>query len=524
MKMSKEDRDEVLDKLIEEVKEVDHNKGLIQALGSKAMQPRHWHKVYGVLNTTTPNLDVGITLNDLIETYNAMDYLEEIEDISGGAQGEAQIEATMKGVLERWEEINFTVVSYRDSKDRFIITEVDDLITFLEDDTMTVSTMMGSKFVQEIKASVEQMERKLVYLADVIDEWLKFQRQWMYLENIFNAEDIIKQLPAEAKLFQLVDKQWKEHMTRAKKFPKALDFASDFEVGVNLKKFVDNNKRFDDIQKCLEEYLSTKRAAFPRFYFLSNDEMLEILSQTRNPHAVQPHLIKCFDAMKKVHFTEEPNSKTIVGMSSPENEYIEWSGIVKADGGVEFWLTAIEKMMTQSLYDKTRIAVETYPDNGIERAEWLFHTGAQPILTVDMIMWTQGCENAIYEIMRGKNSQALKEFLEFSDKQLKNMINLVRGKLLPLQRTAMGALIVLDVHAIEVVRNMIAARVENINDFPWTSQLRYYWEDILETDGEQYKGDNTSKDCFSKQTITRFRYGYEYLGNGPRLVITPLTD
>lgn len=66
---------------------------------------------------------------------------------------------------------------------------------------MTVSTMMGSKFVTEIKASVEQMEKKLVYLAYLIDEWLKFQRQWMYLENIFNAEDIIKQLPAEAKLF-----------------------------------------------------------------------------------------------------------------------------------------------------------------------------------------------------------------------------------------------------------------------------------------------------------------------------------
>lgn len=280
-------------------------------------------------------------------------------------------------------------------------------------------------------------------------------------------------------------------MTRAKKQPKALDFAADFEVGINLRKFVDNNKKFDEIQKCLEEYLGTKRAAFPRFYFLSNDEMLEILSQTRNVHAVQPHLIKCFDAMKKVKFTEVPDSKTITGMYSPENEYIPWSGIVKAEGGVEFWLTDIEKMMTQSLYDATKNAVNIYPSNGLERAEWLFHCGAQPILTVDMIMWTRNCESAIYEIMQGKNSQALKEFLDFSDKQLKNMIKLVRGKLNPLNRSVMGALIVLDVHALEVVRNMIAARVENINDFPWTSQLRYYWEDILETDGEPYKGENT---------------------------------
>lgn len=197
----------------------------------------------------------------------------------------------------------------------------------------------------------------------------------------------------------MVDKQWKEHMSRAKKAPKALDFAADFEVGVNLRKFVDNNKRFDEIQKCLEEYLGTKRAAFPRFYFLSNDEMLEILSNTRNVQAVQPYLISCFDAMKRVKFTDEPGSKTIVGMTSPENEYVPWSGIVKAEGNVEFWMTDIQTMMIQSLYDITRDAVKCYPENGLERDEWFFHCCAQPILTVDMIFWTKGCEAAIYEIM-----------------------------------------------------------------------------------------------------------------------------
>lgn len=77
----------------------------------------------------------------------------------------------------------------------------------------------------------------------------------------------------------------------------------------------------------------------------------------------------------------------------------------------------------------------------------------------------------------------------------------------------MGALIVIDIHARDVVRQMIKARVESINDFEWTRQLRYYWELEEEKD-----------DCFVKQTNTRFAYGYEYLGNGPRLVITPLTD
>jgi hypothetical protein len=50
--------------------------------------------------------------------------------------------------------------------------------------------------------------------------------------------------------------------------------------------------------------------------------------------------------MKKIKFGDEPGSKLIYGMYSPENEYVPFTGIVKAEGGVEFWLTDIEKMMT----------------------------------------------------------------------------------------------------------------------------------------------------------------------------------
>jgi len=114
--------------------------------------------------------------------------------------------------------------------------------------------------------------------------------------------------------------------------------------------------------------------------------------------------------------------------------------------------------------------------------------------------------------------------MEFSDKQLSAMIKLVRGHLKPLQRQMMGALIVLDVHNKTTVKNMMDAKVDKTEHFDWQKQLRYYWEPLRNTDGDPYKGDDTSHDCFCKQTNTRFRYGYEYLGNNARLVITPLTD
>jgi dynein heavy chain len=119
--------------------------------------------------------------------------------------------------------------------------------------------------------------------------------------------------------------------------------------------------------------LETKRGAFPRFYFLSNDELLEILSQTRNAQAVQPHLRKCFDSITKVEFnTLKAAKEEIMGMWSAEREYVPWSESVWAHGPVEFWLSNIEKMMRKTLYDVTKNALDTYPEDGRQRDNWFF--------------------------------------------------------------------------------------------------------------------------------------------------------
>ena len=68
------------------------------------------------------------------------------------------------------------------------------------------------------------------------------------------------------------------------------------------------NTKLEEIQKSLDMYLETKRQIFPRFYFLSNDDLLEILGQSKNPPAVQPHMNKCFDNIKALNMKAQVGS------------------------------------------------------------------------------------------------------------------------------------------------------------------------------------------------------------------------
>lgn len=78
------------------------------------------------------------------------------------------------------------------------------------------------RFVGGIQSEVQKVERQLNLFAETMDEWLNTQKNWMYLESIFSAPDIQRQLPMEAKAFILVDRQFKDIMKRTMDRPNAL--------------------------------------------------------------------------------------------------------------------------------------------------------------------------------------------------------------------------------------------------------------------------------------------------------------
>ena len=217
-------------------------------------------------------------------------------------------------------------------------------------------------------------------------------------------------------------------------------------------------KSLDFVQRGLREYLESKRAQFARFYFLANEDLLEILSQTKEVRNVQPHLGKVFENLVKVEFTAD---NRITHMYSGEKECIQFDEAVNPhDKGVEFWMGELEEMMFKSIRSVLLKSIEDYENNA--RPEWMLCHPGQCVLNGSQVWWTKEVEEAM-------NANKLADYATKLQVQISETVKKVQQEVTKLQSITIGALITIDVHARDVVNNLVDAGITDVAAFDWIS-------------------------------------------------------
>jgi len=142
---------------------------------------------------------------------------------------------------------------------------------------MSVNSILSNKYVTKLQAEATQWNNWLLMVYETLDQWKECQRNWINLEKIFQSSEL-KKLP-ESSQFENAQGRLKKSLKLLKNKPVVKDFLKFNTKERTLEKeFRECNAAFDKIQKGIERYLEEKRNLFPRFYFITDETLLDILA------------------------------------------------------------------------------------------------------------------------------------------------------------------------------------------------------------------------------------------------------
>ena len=484
---------------------------LVGALHHPAMRERHWQQLMRTAGQPSGKVDSSFTLGRILD-MELHRFEDDVLEIVDRAQKELTIEKQLKKLSDTWRGQELGFPSPPDQPEMHLLSVDETLTEALEDNSMQLQNLMGSKYVQgnaSFLEIVQDWQRKLGMVDVTLTAWREVQSKWSNLQSIFvGSADIRVQLPEESKRFDSVDADFKEMMKDAPSIPNAVE-ACNLEG--RLERIENMLALLEQCEKALADYLETKRAAYPRFYFVAAADLLDILSKGSNPQLILKHLPKCFDNIKTLEFEKDPRgepTRQAIGMYSGENEFVGWTRPFTCEGAVEVWLDGLTHHTHEELKALLLNSVTAFEEK--PRDQFIFDWCAELAQVVCRIVYTEDVVFAFDQLEEG-NDRALTQYNAKQVELLNRYAELILGELTSNDRRKIIMLVTLDVHARDVVQGLIDSKAESAQNFAWMSQLKFSMDDKANL----CKIEICDYSCF---------FGYEYIGNCGCLVVTPLTD
>jgi dynein heavy chain 1 len=522
--------------LIERIDSRTRTLPFISDLKSPAMQPRHWQMLARSCNVSLPmdGISLGLLWNSSVFHNEAS-----LKDVISVAQGEFALQEFLDEIKTHWSSLKFEM--YAVGRRALNIKGWELLFLTLSEQRANIASMKSSPYFAAFQEQAGVWEDRLFRISQFMDVVVETQRKWIYLEGIFGVSgEIQSQIPLECNRFRSCDAEFISAMYKISQFSSIFDAVQD----ADLKRSFDRSlESLSKIQKSLAEYLETKRSEFPRFYFVGDEDLLELLGNSNDITRLQLFFRKMFPG---IAFVELNDKLAVTASISPDGEVMPLETSVAAPAGrsVSVWLEELRTEITRTLRVKECLAAyhslmaiystDLSCSNASDHvSKWMDGRVCQALITSMQVAWTASTSKNLETTPTATVQRTLD--------QVSEMLSIVcqmsfRPDLDNISRKKREHCILELVHQVILVeiveetmycqfyfaRNSFSLQRDVLRElsssesqltpqsFAWLKHARFYVD----------AGD----DMVVCMADGRFPYGWENLGAAQRLVHTKLTD
>ena len=488
--------------LLQRVEELNYEMPFITMLRHPGIRSRHWNEIEELIgHDLRPTLELAV--KEVIGmTFDGNKYL--LQEIFNRAMSEYALEF---GLDKRREQLNSLEFIVEENKDKLVAEQVtvERIIEIIDGQYVEVQSLMLSPFVGSFATRASEWIAYIRDLNGFTELLMDCQTQFMYYLPMFSMGDVTKLIPQETQSFKRITQLFQGVLEALQIDAYLVHVPQRPELREQL---VECRALFATLKGGMALLLDAKRKSFARLYFMSDRDILDMMSQTSSaPHLLGSYVHKCFDGI--FNFALNRNKDSIEALCSEEGEQVFLSKPVIFMGNVaEVWMAELEKEMQRTMALVTRQAVRSIREIAPERR--LFDWPIEAAMLAHEAYFTSETEGSIAagqpSAMRESHDILVERVATFAKE-----LNVQPGKssLLPLQRTARTAQLLLLLKFRDTLAELITNDVTSVDDFVWRSYLRYYVPD---------EGGMEAECC-----LYRVPYGFEYVGGKSRLVMTDMT-
>ncbi|XP_045466552.1 dynein axonemal heavy chain 7-like [Harmonia axyridis] len=460
---------------------------LMKIVCNQSLRNRHWKEMSSIAKIDlSPN--AGSTLRKLL-TYNLKPFLNPLEIISQGASHEQELLDIILGMRKNCQTVRLKDDVYKQTN-LIIFSNLIDVVKFIAKNIEKLLILSRSAFARPHKKIIEDFSNDLVRLKDILTIYKKLQDKFYHLLPFFTFINENKEKLEQTKEFNRIT-EFKMNLYSTLKNENIFDLLKKVDISIEIQ---ENYNFFKSIYFGVRQYLDSLRLKFPRFYFFSNEELIEILSNTTlDETIIEKYITKCFSGISKLKI----QNKNIVAI---ENCFCEEIMFTANCINIDRKLVNIFIVTEQVLQKEMIQQVLTATKSNLNEEEVLSKHLSQALL-IALEIW---CTFLMHQIINGDENRPGEITLK-----LENYVKWLRDKKFShLKKNILKNIIIFLMQYEEFIAKITLESITE-EDFIWLTKIKYYLDNDI---------------CIIRVLNFSLTYGYELYEDFSLGICTPYTE